>query len=327
MEATALIISTNDPPRGALEQKIVKTGIFSKTLVCSSGDSAIAELQRQNVHMIFWAFGTIDDPTEWLDVLSHNPAWTDIPLLVFTKEEESTQRLRGLELGACDSVTFVTPTDELAARIRGHIKRSEQIANLRNRRAEIAKIALNDPLTGLENRAAFDLRLAQEVARSRRSGISFSLMLIDLDHFKWFNDCYGHQAGDTILKAVARTLIEAVRDADVVCRYGGEEFAIILPEATAVSSRRLAERLHEQFARLSETLWQNKSALTASIGLTCFDGTRKSGAYELVGEADSALYQAKSNGRNSTQVFLPSTPQMSLAFGYELPGGVAIASL
>jgi len=324
MTATALIISTNNPPRGALEQKILKTAIFSQAIICTSGEDALAELEKQKIDMIFWAFGTINDPTEWLEILHLNPTWTDIPLLIFTKEGEHAKRLRGLELGACDSVTFVTPTPELTARIRGHLKRSEQIIHLRNRRAELAKMAFSDSLTGLGNRASFDLRLGQEVSRSRRSGISFSLMLIDLDHFKWFNDCYGHQAGDTILKAVSGVLSETVRDADVACRYGGEEFAIILPGTAANSAQQLAERLHQGFATLSLGLWQNKSALTASIGLTCFDGSRNVGVSELICEADTALYQAKDNGRDRTEIFLPTTSQLPLTFDY---ASVATSSL
>lgn len=318
MTATALIISANNPPRGALEKKVLKTKVFSQVVVCSSGDDAIAELQKQKISMILWAFGTIDDSTEWLETVHLNPAWTDIPLLIFTKERAREQRLRGLALGACDSVTFVTSTAELTARIRGHLKRSEQILHLRNRRAELAQMALCDPLTGLGNRASFDLRLGQEVSRSRRSGISFALMLIDLDHFKWFNDCYGHQAGDTILKSVSRVFTETVRDADVACRYGGEEFAIILPGATATCAKRLAERLHQELAVLSGELWQNTSALTASIGLTCFDGNRNASVGDLVGEADSALYQAKNSGRNRTETFLPAAAPSLPDFDYSL---------
>lgn len=319
MTSSVMIISTSNPPGGALEKKVKKTGIFTHTIVCCNSEEVIAELKKQPVKMICWAFGPGDEQTDWLEKLKLNPAWTDLPLLVFTKENDNVKRLRGLEMGACDSVTFVTPTDELAARIRGHLKRSEQIAFLRNRRAELAQMALNDPLTGLGNRASFDLCLSQEISRSRRSGRSFGLILIDLDHFKWFNDCYGHQAGETILKAFAKTLAETVRESDIACCYGGEEFAIILPGTTTGSASRLAERLHEAIAILSQELWQNKLALTTSIGLTCFDGSRHVGSYELIGEADAALYQAKNNGRNRTEIFLPKTTQLPLHFDYNLP--------
>lgn len=324
MTTTALIISTNNPPRGALEKKILKTEIFAETIVCASGEEAISALQKQKVDMIFWAFGTIDDSTAWLETLHLNPAWTDIPLLIFTKEEDSEQRLRGLELGACDSVTFVTPTAELIARIRGHLKRSEQIFQLRNRRAELAQMALCDPLTGLGNRASFDLRLGQEISRSRRSGIPFSLMLIDLDHFKWFNDCYGQQAGNIILKSVSRVITDAVREADLACRYGGDEFVIILPAAAAKSAEQLAERLHQKLAELSTDLWKNASALTACIGLTSFDEERNSGGCELIGEVDSALKQAKTHGRNTIESFRPPKVHRPSVFDYDFP---AVASV
>lgn len=320
MTATALIISSSNPPRGALVQKVRKTGVFEEILICESGEEVIRHLGEQPINLICWAFGQDEtEPPEWLEALRVNPAWADIPLLVFTKEGDTEGRLQGLELGACDSVTFVTPTAELTARFQGHLKRSQQITHLRNRRAELAQMALNDPLTGLANRTSFDLRLGQEIARSRRSGYSFGLLLIDLDHFKWFNDCYGHQAGDTILKAVARTLSETVRDSDIACRYGGEEFAIILPGSTAASATNLAERLHEAIAKLSQDLWQDEKSLTASIGLTCFDGNRLTSSGELIGEADAALYQAKDKGRNCTETYQPTTPNFPQFYPYEQP--------
>lgn len=313
MTSTALIISTSNPPRGALEKKIQKTSVFDKIIVCSNGEDVLAILEQQDIDMICWACSTEDEPTDWLYDLRNNPAWTDLPLLAFTKEGDQEQRLRGLDLGACDCVTFVTANAELAARIRGHLKRAGQITHLRNRRAELAKMALNDPLTNLGNRASFDLSLSQEIARSSRSGTPFSLMLIDLDHFKWFNDCYGHQAGDTILKAVAQTLAETVRDTDIACRYGGEEFVLILPGTAATSARELAQRLHTAISDLSSNLWQNAKALTISIGLTSYDGTHTASCGELIEEADQALYQAKENGRNRTEVH---TPQIS---SYNIP--------
>jgi diguanylate cyclase (GGDEF)-like protein len=324
MTATALIISTRNPPGSALKKKILKTDVFTQVVVCHCGEAAIAELQKQKIDMIFWVFGAFDDPTEWLETLHLNPAWIDLPVLIFTKEGAREQRMRGLELGACDSVTFVTPAAELAVLIRGHLKRSKQINQLRNRRAELAQMALKDPLTGLCNRASFDLRLGQEVARSRRSGTSLALMLIDLDGFKWFNDCYGHQAGDAILKAVSGAFSDAVRDPGVVCRYGGERFAIILPGTALTSAKHLAEQLQHKLSILSRDLWQNESALTASIGLTCFAGSRVMGVGELIGEADTALCQAKNSGRNRTEIFLPTTPQLPMVFDYTLPEKISL---
>lgn len=326
MKPTTLIYSSNNPPRGALEIKVRNTNIFTKILICSTGAEVISTLKEHPVDMICWAVGHTDEPTDWLEALRINPAWTDLPILFFTKEEDKENRLWGLEMGACDSVTFVTSTAELAARIRGHLQRSQQINFLRNRRSELAQMALNDALTGLGNRASFDLRLGQEISRSRRTGISFGLLLIDLDHFKWFNDCYGHQTGDIILKAMGRVIADTVRDSDVACRYGGEEFAVILPSTTAKTANQLASRLHAAIAELSLELWQNKKSLTASIGLTCFDGSRLANSSELVEEADTALYQAKNNGRNCTEIFNLETPRLPLDFNFVTPELTAFQS-
>lgn len=317
MTSTALIISTSNPPRGALERKVRKTGLFAEIVVCETGRELIATLGDRSIALICWAFGQGEtDAPEWLEALKINPAWADIPLLAFTKERDAKSCLQGLELGACDSVTFVTPTAELSARIQGHLKRAQQISHLRNRRAELAQMALNDPLTGLANRTSFDLCLSQELARSHRSGYAFSLLMIDLDYFKWFNDCYGHQTGDTILRAVAKALRGTVRDSDIACRYGGEEFTVILPGATVASATQLAERLHQAISELSRNLWQDEKSLTVSIGLTCFDGTRRINSGELIAEADTALYQAKDKGRNRTEIFRPKSSTYQRTYPY-----------
>ncbi len=303
MKSTALIIANSNPPRDALAQKVRKTGIFEEVFACDSGAELMEILTNREIDLICWAIGQEEEDLDWLEALKANPAWIDLPLLVFTKEDDGESRLRGLELGACDGVTFVTSTAELAARFQNHLQRSRQIRQLRHRRAQLAELALSDPLTGLGNRTTFDLRLGQEVVRCRRNGQSFALLLLDLDRFKWFNDCYGHQAGDTILKSVADTLSKTVRDSDVACRYGGEEFAIILPDTTQCMAENLAGRLREALAELSQELWQNQSTLTASIGLTSFDASHPIGSSELISEADAALYQAKNNGRDRTESY------------------------
>lgn len=158
--------------------------------------------------------------------------------------------------------------------------------------SELQRIALDaqtDPLTGLYNRRCFDTRLTQEVERCRRYGGQVALVLIDLDDFKEYNDRHGHRHGDQLLATLGRCLAGAVREPDVVCRYGGEEFALILPETGEDGAVRLALRLRDR-------VHEEVRGVTFSAGIAVFPGDAAT-AHDLVDTADRALYHAKGVGK------------------------------
>ncbi|MEZ5500486.1 MAG: sensor domain-containing diguanylate cyclase [Steroidobacteraceae bacterium] len=153
--------------------------------------------------------------------------------------------------------------------------------------------SLTDELTGLANRRAFDMQFEQALAQASRYGQHLSLMLLDVDHFKSYNDEFGHPAGDLALVQVASLLRDSVRKSDTVARYGGEEFAIILPVTEKSGAMGLAERFRAAVANGS---WE-KRQVTISIGVATYSGGRAS-VEAILGDADAALYRAKSLGRN-----------------------------
>lgn len=158
--------------------------------------------------------------------------------------------------------------------------------------------ATHDPTTGLMNRSALNDALERELSRSQRNGDSFAIVLADIDHFKQVNDSHGHQAGDTVLKEVAEQLQNSVRPYDIVGRYGGEEFLILLPECRADEAREVADRVRRS---VCETVVENgdtRIPTTISLGLTACEGNRPVSVDSLIRQADDALYQAKKNGRN-----------------------------
>jgi diguanylate cyclase (GGDEF)-like protein len=163
---------------------------------------------------------------------------------------------------------------------------SDLVAQVQDQAAQLAALAHNDALTGIPNRRSWDLDLVREMARCRRSGTPLHLALLDVDHFKRFNDTNGHQAGDLLLKSAAASWRAQLREGDMLARYGGEEFAALLvgcsqPEAVAILDRvRAATPLGE----------------TVSIGVVQWDGQQS--PEQLIGLADDALYQAKHQGRN-----------------------------
>jgi diguanylate cyclase (GGDEF)-like protein len=163
---------------------------------------------------------------------------------------------------------------------------------------ELAQLAAIDALTGLANRRTLDETLAREWARAQRSGTPLSLLMIDVDHFKQFNDRHGHQLGDTALQVVAQLIAANVRrPADLAARYGGEEFSVILPDTDVMGALALAEKIRIAIEQLAP-IGPQVSTLTASIGTSTWSGTTGATLENLLYNADKALYRAKHNGRN-----------------------------
>jgi diguanylate cyclase (GGDEF)-like protein/PAS domain S-box-containing protein len=175
------------------------------------------------------------------------------------------------------------------------------IANIRLREA-LRTQSVRDALTGLYNRRYLEEVLAREVRRAARAGQSLGILMIDLDHFKSFNDTYGHDAGDVVLRETGASLTKSIRAEDFVCRFGGEEFVVILPTADLAASSMRAERLRMQMKELT-VLHQGRSMgmLTISVGVAVFPEHGCS-PKELMAAADAALYQAKRNGRDQIAI-------------------------
>ncbi|MDT3671195.1 MAG: diguanylate cyclase [Aromatoleum sp.] len=184
--------------------------------------------------------------------------------------------------------------------------------------ALLAHQAQHDPLTGLPNRRAFEERLEESVAASKRAGDHGALCFIDLDRFKIVNDTCGHAAGDELLCRIARLIRQRVRDQDVVCRVGGDEFALILRGCSRTDALRIAEHLREGVAAFRFSWEDRLFSIGASIGVTYIDGTHATVA-DLLMAADSACYEAKKNGRNQVVEFTPQADRRPAAPG-SVPG-------
>jgi diguanylate cyclase (GGDEF)-like protein len=167
-----------------------------------------------------------------------------------------------------------------------------------------------DTKTGLLNASTWEQEAATEIARAVRTGIPLALALVDIDHFKLVNDTYGHLVGDKALRAVTDALRSQLRGYDLAGRFGGEEFAILLPHAREVDALAVAERLRVYIASLSIPVRDNDEAapfvkVTISVGVAALDGASRE-LTEMLAAADSALYHAKETGRNKTHVVTAS---------------------
>jgi diguanylate cyclase (GGDEF)-like protein len=231
------------------------------------------------------------DGFEVLRALKDDPATNSIPVIVLSGKQESEDKVTAFDLGATDYVCKPFDLAELRARLRAAM-RLDHLLRLLAERADV------DGLTGLGNRAAFDKRWAEKVAECRRYGQPLSLALLDVDYFKRINDTYGHPAGDVVLVGLAQLLQRESRTPDIACRYGGEEFALIMPSTGPEEARVVAERIREAIAGMS---WgrQPDTGVTISVGLAGCSGPVGEVTPEAWLEAaDQNLYAAKRGGRD-----------------------------
>ena len=187
---------------------------------------------------------------------------------------------------------------------------------LANELLTLREQVITDPLTGLFNVRYFRSALDTELERTLRTAIPTSLMMIDLDHFKQVNDVWGHEVGNQVLKLTARLITQVTRQLDIQCRYGGEEFVVILPSTSLLLASQVAERLRQKIEE-SEIFSEDQSfKVTASIGLSVRLAHQKGTASDLIKAADDCLYQAKSSGRNQV-CFSAIEPEEAMVSGDE----------
>ena len=184
----------------------------------------------------------------------------------------------------------------------------DQIGKIRDLQEKLHDQANRDSLTGLFNRRYLEGTLERELARCRREGAPLSMLLLDVDHFKLVNDAYGHQAGDEVLRVVGRMLQEHARVEDIVCRYGGEEFLLVMPKMPLAIARERAAQLLEIFQGTSVSFNDMSIRITTSIGIAASPDHADS-TEGLIRYADQALYQAKRAGRNRVMAFGDSLPR------------------
>lgn len=208
--------------------------------------------------------------------------------------------------------TVMADTKEMLQRnqkLEAELDKSSALMEVLQRDLEqVRKEAMTDGLTGLSNRKAFDAAIARVSEEAQASNTTFTLLMVDIDHFKNFNDNYGHQIGDQVLRLVARTLIEGVKGRDIAARYGGEEFAIILPETTLSAGVAVGNSLRKAVATkdvINRSTGEKLGRITMSVGVAEFTPGERT--EDLIERADAALYTAKHNGRNQVAAAPTST--------------------
>lgn len=240
--------------------------------------------------------------------LKHSVNTSFIPVILVTALRGDKERIEGIEAGADDFINKPFNRVELLTRVKSLLRikalndaLEQKVEELEKAKAKLRKLAVTDGLTGLFNYRAFKRQLHLEISRSKRFGLPVSLLMMDIDHFKVYNDRFGHPNGDRVLRLFARLLYENVRDVDCLARYGGEEFMLILPGTDKKSAKIVAEKLRklvEQFSfPLEKKLPEGK--VTMSVGVASFPEDTQD-EEQLIRSTDKALYKAKNTGRNRT---------------------------
>ncbi|MFT4076033.1 MAG: PleD family two-component system response regulator [Asticcacaulis sp.] len=238
------------------------------------------------------------DALRWVAQLRTHEATRQRPVLAIINADERKMMLKALELGVNDVLPRPVDMLELRARARTQIKRKRYGDFLRNTLDKSLELAVTDPLTGLNNRRFLDHHLNLAMGRHVKGGPALSVLLLDIDHFKRVNDTYGHDAGDEVIREFARRLSLNVRAIDMACRFGGEEFVVLMPETDQAAALNIAERVRSQVADTPFVLADGRKLdVTVSVGVATSQGLGDS-PEALLKRADEGVYEAKQSGRN-----------------------------
>jgi two-component system, cell cycle response regulator len=267
----------------------VATGLPAAVAICSDTppDVVLLGLDFPNL-----------DSLEFLDRLRTIDGLEHTPILAHTADDHHGLAVNSLGRGAADHLRKSGALDELVARVAVARRQRELVERLEERNAQLERLAMLDQLTGLANRYSTEEALGREALAAQRYGRPFAVILSDVDHFKSINDGHGHAAGDLVLCAVSDCFRDHVRGVDLVGRWGGEEFLVLLPETDAPGACRVAERLRSGLHREKVTYDGREIRFTASFGCAAFEG---GDPFELLERADKRLYEAKHAGRDGVR--------------------------
>jgi two-component system cell cycle response regulator len=222
-----------------------------------------------------------------------------VPIIVLVDEEEQHLMLKGLELGINDYLSVPVELNEMEARLKTQIRRKKYQDALRTNYQQSVSMAITDSLTGLYNRHFLDAHLNNMVNAALQNQKPFSMLMLDMDHFKSVNDTYGHDVGDEILKELAKRMVDSIRSSDLAARIGGEEFMILMPETSIADAYGMADRMRGKIGTTPFPVSHEIRELlkTISIGVAELNLSGDNAA-AMIKRADNALYEAKNTGRN-----------------------------
>jgi two-component system cell cycle response regulator len=298
-----VLLVEDDPVQANATKKILQIGGY-EVLWSQDGVNAIKSVKMLKPDIIL-----LDVVLPGLDgyevcrLLKVDESTRGIPVIMLTVKKELADKISGLHIGADDYLPKPYNELELNARIYASLRTKALQDELRMKNEQLEELlgkvenmAITDALTGLYNRRRFHDVLAKECERSKRYRTPFSLVVLDIDHFKKVNDEYGHQTGDSVLKEISNIIMNNIREIDTACRVGGEEFMLILPNTEKEIAVKGIERLRDAIER--HLFAGMDRPITVSMGIAGLPDAGAENEDGLIRCADYALYKAKQNGRN-----------------------------
>jgi two-component system chemotaxis response regulator CheY len=315
-----VLIADDDPVSRLILQRAVQL-LQHECLVATDGLEAWEQHHRTEVDVIIsdWMMPGLDG-LELCRRVRRQPGRAYTYFILLTALSDRQDYLTGMKAGADDYLTKPLDQDQLGVRLLAaervtslHRRLAEQNAELERLNRAVAESARTDPLTGLGNRLRLREDLEALQAQIERYGRRYALALYDVDHFKAYNDRYGHLAGDHVLTRLAAVLRERCRRGDQAYRYGGEEFLVLLPEQAAASALQAVERVRRAVERLAIPHAENlpSGLVTISAGVAVLEPGTERSCEMVVRDADEALYRAKRAGRNRVALYESETPSVA----------------
>lgn len=287
--------------RGASQERIIKAlKPIAEVSAMSDPQAAVFEAAENSFDLVI-VNGNLEDydPLRLCSQIRSLERTRFIPILLITEQGDEQMIIRALDLGVNDYIVRPLDPNELIARSLTQVRRKRYNDRLRNSVRQTIELAVTDALTGLHNRRYLDTHLRTLFARAKVRGRPLTICITDIDRFKQVNDVYGHDAGDEVLKEFAGRIRSTVRGADLACRFGGEEFVVVMPDTPAEAAAAVAESLRGMIEARPFQLRSGETPLmlTASMGIaTLMPGIDT--PEQLLKQADRALYEAKNSGRN-----------------------------
>jgi diguanylate cyclase (GGDEF)-like protein len=303
MQENPVILAVDDTETN-IDILVELLGDKYEVMVALDGESALEITEEEKIDLILLDIMMPEmDGFEVCNRLKSNEKTKNIPIIFLTAKTDEDSIEKAYEVGGIDYVTKPFRPKELLARVNRELAMQKLIKDLKNSQDELRKLAATDPMTKLYNRRYFSQISAEFLELAKRNNQELSVIMLDIDKFKRINDTYGHKVGDDVIIALSKILVELKRKSDIACRFGGEEFVLLLPNTAIDGAEILAQKIRETVQNRSVKVEDDKELnFTISLGVSLVNVQNETNIEVSLKKADDALYKAKESGRNKVCV-------------------------